>query len=207
LFRHAEDIRHYIDFMHNQLRELLTRYGAIAGVWFDLISICYYKPDLFPVEKTYRLIRSLQPQCLISFKQGATGDEDFMSQEMAFEPLRSRLEKGGASKEAVERSDRVWQSHLHKWNETCSILQEKGWGYVRDAKHRDADFIISMLEHTAANRCNLLLNTGPLPDGSIHPEDEAVLLEAGRRIRDEGFPAPRPDSRQMENRPTGAGAE
>jgi hypothetical protein len=29
--------------------------------------------------------------------------------------------------------------------------------------------------------CNLLLNTGPLPDGSIHP-DVATLCEVGRRL-------------------------
>ena len=35
---------------------------------------------------------------------------------------------------------------------------------------------------------NLLLNTGPLPDGSIHPEDVQTLREVGRRIRAHGWP-------------------
>jgi len=30
---------------------------------------------------------------------------------------------------------------------------------------------------------NLLLNTGPLPDGSIHPEDVKVLKKVGSRLR------------------------
>jgi len=30
---------------------------------------------------------------------------------------------------------------------------------------------------------NLLLNTGPLPDGSIHPDDVKTLREVGRRLR------------------------
>ncbi len=42
-----------------------------------------------------------------------------------------------------------------------------------------------MLDAAADQRCNLLLNTGPLPDGSIHPEDAATLREVGRRLRDE----------------------
>ena len=31
---------------------------------------------------------------------------------------------------------------------------------------------------------NLLLNTGPLPDGSIHPEDLATLKDVGQRLRE-----------------------
>ena len=35
---------------------------------------------------------------------------------------------------------------------------------------------------------NLLLNSGPLPDGSIPPQQAQVLRELGERIRKEGFP-------------------
>lgn len=189
LFEKDEDFRHYVDFMHRQIRELLTGYGAIAGMWFDLISGCYYRPDLFPVSETYELIRELQPQCLISFKQGFTGTEDYMSQEIVFEPLKKRLEAGGAPAAAVELSERVWRQNIGKWNEVCTIMQSKGWSWVRDAgPHRSADEVMDLLDYTAAKRCNLLLNTGPLPDGSIHPEDAAVFAEAGRRIRDNGYP-------------------
>jgi alpha-L-fucosidase len=31
--------------------------------------------------------------------------------------------------------------------------------------------------------CNLLLNAGPLPDGSVHADDVNTLREAGRRLR------------------------
>jgi alpha-L-fucosidase len=36
---------------------------------------------------------------------------------------------------------------------------------------------------------NLLLNTGPLPDGSLDPLDEPILRKVGSRIRAEGFPS------------------
>ncbi len=32
---------------------------------------------------------------------------------------------------------------------------------------------------------NLLLNTGPLPDGSIHPDDVKTLKDVGRRLREQ----------------------
>ena len=43
-----------------------------------------------------------------------------------------------------------------------------------------------MLADARRQNCNLLLNTGPLPDGSIHPEDARTLREVGRRIRENG---------------------
>jgi len=42
-----------------------------------------------------------------------------------------------------------------------------------------------------AEKANLTMNTGPLPDGSIHPADVAALREAGERIRKNGFPEPK----------------
>jgi alpha-L-fucosidase len=35
--------------------------------------------------------------------------------------------------------------------------------------------------------CNLLLNTGPLPDGSINPPEAATFREVGKRLRAEGL--------------------
>ena len=35
---------------------------------------------------------------------------------------------------------------------------------------------------------NLLLNTGPLPDGSLDPVDMETLKRVGDRLRSEGFP-------------------
>ena len=68
--------------------------------------------------------------------------------------------------------------------EICETLQPRVWGYdERDqGKHRNADEVMAMLEHCRGYDANLLLNTGPLPDGSIHPGDRETLLEVGRRL-------------------------
>ncbi len=78
-FSGEEDFTRYIDFIHNQVKEILTQYPNLAGIWLDPIMGYYSRPDLFPIEETYQLIRKLQPQALIAFKQGANGDEDFVT--------------------------------------------------------------------------------------------------------------------------------
>lgn len=66
------------------LKELLTNYGAIAGIWFDGIGECYRRPnDFLEVGNLYAYIKQLQPQCLVSFKTGFTGDEDYLVPEWA----------------------------------------------------------------------------------------------------------------------------
>jgi alpha-L-fucosidase len=177
LFRKDQDFQHYLDFVHAQLRELLTQYGPIAGIWLDPLMGYYGRPDLFPLDETYGLIRSIQPGCLISFKQGANGDEDFVAPERQ----AAALKRGGDA--ALE----VWEKNQGKPIEICDTLQPKVWGYNRaaDGKHKNTDEVMEMLANASERKANLLLNTGPLPDGSIHPDDQATLREVGRRLREQ----------------------
>jgi alpha-L-fucosidase len=185
-----EDFGQYIAFVHAQIRELLTGYGPLAGIWFDPIMGYYARPDLFPIEDTYAMIRALQPQALIAFKQGASGDEDFASPERHGHSLADRVRELHGP-EAAEVARRAWERNAGQHNEICDTLQPAGWGYVQadDGKHRTADEVWHMLAEAGRQNCNLLLNTGPMPDGSIHPEDVQTLRQVGQRIRQEGWPA------------------
>ena len=182
-----EDFRHYIAFVHGQLRELLTRYGPLAGIWLDPIMGFYARPDLYPIRETYAMIRKLQPQVLISFKQGATGDEDFAAPEGRSRSLADNVAKQFGEKRA-EMVRGIWEKNRGKHNEICDVMQQGAWGYREGAAHKDADAVMNMLGAAFEQNCNLLLNTGPLPDGSIHADDVATLKETGRRIEAQGWP-------------------
>lgn len=201
-FERDADFVHYIDFVHAQLRELLTQYGPVAGIWFDPISGYYHRPEFFPLAETYALIRSLQPQCLIAFKNGANGDEDFASPEHVSGALVERLQKAGASAEVMARAQQAWEGNKdNPRNEICTTLTTRHWGYSTQPgiEHRSADDVMAMLADAEASNCNLLLNTGPLPDGGVDPIDEATLREVGRRIKADGFPAPARGSGQAQD--------
>ncbi len=181
-----EDFAIYVDFVHSQLKEMLSSYGPIAGIWFDPIMGYYARPDLFPIDETYALIRRLQPQTLISFKQGATGTEDFAAPERSGHSLADRVKQTFPDNPAsYKAADIAWESNKSKWNEICDTLQPAGWGYIKadDGKHKPPEHVIDMLAQAESQRCNLLLNTGPLPQGGIHREDVQTLKEVGRRLR------------------------
>ncbi len=181
-WQNNDDFKKYIDFVHIQIRELLTNYGPIAGIWFDPIMGYYARPDLFPIDETYALVRSLQPQTLISFKQGANGDEDFAAPERHGNSLEERVRKI-YGEEHAQIACNAWEKNKKKYNEICDTMQPGAWGYKKaDAgKHVTPDGVMEKLKNARAANCNLLLNTGPLPDGSIDKTDAATLREVGRR--------------------------
>ena len=54
----------YVDFMKNQLTELLTRYGTICELWFD--GGWAKKDSAWHLEEVYYHIKKLQPNCLVT---------------------------------------------------------------------------------------------------------------------------------------------
>ena len=174
-FKEDKDFRKYIDFVHSQLTEILTKYPKVAGIWFDPIIGFYSAPDLFPVASTYALIRKLSPHALISFKQGANGEEDYMA------PERDGNAKAGDQYEVARIA---YEKNKDKPREICNTLQPHAWAYQKsdDGKHRNADDIMKMLSAAQKLNANLLLNVGPRGDGSIPEEDIISITEVGRRL-------------------------
>ncbi len=162
------DLNRYLGFMTNQVDELLTNFKDVAGIWLDGFSTpASGNRSLFKCQELYDLIHSKQPQVLVSYKQGMLGTEDFLAPERKYE-------KGEVMEKPLE---------------ICDHLQRKGWGYTKtqDGKHKTKDEVIKMLKKANDYPANLLLNTGPLPSGEMHPEDVKVLREVGQEIRTKGW--------------------
>jgi alpha-L-fucosidase len=168
------DLNHYIDYAHAQIEELLTNYGPIAGIWLDGVYVPLHgDPQKFRCQELYDKIHKLQPHALVSFKFGITGTEDFNAPEVG----QLRFIRPGDT----------------KFIETCDTLSG-GWGYVKTAKHHNADWVMKQLAFTQEKKMNFLLNTGPLADGSVFPDDEKTLKEVGRLLREQGWPKGASDS-------------
>jgi alpha-L-fucosidase len=172
------------------LRELLTQYGPLAGIWLDGIGSYYAEPEAYRrLDDLYALIRSLQPQCLISFKQG-TGKEDFVAPEGLMHAKNDPL------------AQKAWELNRGKRGDICTNMQTapSSWLYLEGCEHISADQALALLADALAQQANLTLNTGPQPDGSIHPSDVAALREAGARIRQGGYPEPKLMDRDQRKR-------
>ena len=179
-FEKDEDFRIYVDYVHGHLKELLTQYPEIAGIWFDPIMGFYSRPDLFPIDETYALVRNLSPHALISFKQGANGTEDFSA------PERNA---GAIVGSQFEVAREVYEKNKNKPKEICNTLQPHSWGYNKndDGKHKTAEKIVEIYNEAREKGANLLLNVGPLPDGGFPEEDIKNLTETGKILREKGW--------------------
>ena len=156
----------YLDFMDGQLTELLSNYGEIGGIWFD--GFWDKKDADWRLEKTYKLIHSLQPATLISnnHHQAIIPGEDFQ----AFEKDLPGHNTTGFSGESE-----IGNLPL----ETCETMNNS-WGFnLQDKKYKSTKDLVQYLVKAAGYNSNFLLNVGPMPDGKIQPEFVKTLKEMG----------------------------
>jgi len=185
----AHDLNRYLDFITAQVTELLTQYGPIASIWLDGIAVPLSGDrDAFRCEALYAHIRSLQPQVLVAYKQGVTGTEDYFAPEHVVPDSAADAARRGRIHESADPIVEV-----------CTTMAPGSWGYSADAagRHLREDQVWDRLREAGARGCNLLLNTAPLADGSLDPEDEAVLRRVGERLRSEGYPCEPQSSRSI----------
>jgi alpha-L-fucosidase len=150
----------YLDtYMDGQLRELLTHYGPIGGIWFDGM---WDKPDAdWHLQKTYSLIHQLQPAALIipNHHQTPKPGEDVQT----FERDLPGRNTAGFNTNYV--SDQLPLESSNTLNDS--------WGFnISDHNFKSPEEVEQMLVRAAGNNSNLLLNIGPMPNGEI--EDEFV---------------------------------
>ena len=184
-YKSLKDFPKYIAYVKAQLKELITQYNP-AGIWFDPAMGLYANADIFPMEEIYTYIRTLSPHVLISFKQGATGTEDFAAPERKANSLSDKVKTLYGDK-AAALADRVWEAHKDKHNETCSTMQRGAWSYEPEnegkRKHLGVDEVLELLKDAKTRNMNLLLNTGPLPDGGIHKGDAETLRKVAKIVK------------------------
>jgi alpha-L-fucosidase len=167
------DFNRYLDFMDSQLRELLTNYGDVAGIWFDG---WWDKPDAdWRLAKTYNLIHTLQPAALIgnNHHQKPFDGEDF---QMFEKDLPGQNTAGFSAHAAIGKLPL----------ESCDTIS-KSWGYnSKDKQYKSVKELVHFLARAAGNNANFLLNIGPMPNGKIQPEFIERLQEIGEWMKING---------------------
>ena len=146
------NIKKYTDYLHSQVRELLTKFGDIDILWFD-----FSYPgedgkgrDDWQSQKLLDMIRKLQPNVMIDNRLNLPGSGDFETPEQ-FQPLEGLKDKDG--------NPIVW--------EACQTFSGS-WGYHRDEQSwREPDELLRTLIDSVSKNGNLLLNVGPTARGEF----------------------------------------
>jgi alpha-L-fucosidase len=163
----GRDVGKYADYLHAQVRELLTRYGDIDIMWFDFSYRHRPMADGTPgkgredwrSEELMAMVRELQPGILINDRLDIPGD--FVTPEQ-YQPAGPMLRDGRPA----------------PW-EACQTLNGS-WGYDRDnTDFKPADLLVRMLVDTVSKDGNLLLNVGPTGRGEFDPRALESLAAIG----------------------------
>jgi alpha-L-fucosidase len=151
----GEHHERYVTYLHGQIRELLTGYGRIDGLWFDnLRGVGPETAKLWDAEALFTMARSLQPHLIINNRCGLPGDFDTPEQRIGH-----------------FQADRPWES--------CCTLGTQ-WSWKPDDQIKSLEECIHMLVGCAIGDGNLALNTNPMPDGRIEPRQAARFREIGQ---------------------------
>ncbi|HVX48518.1 MAG TPA: alpha-L-fucosidase [Chitinophagaceae bacterium] len=173
----------YIQFMKNQLTELLTNYGEIAGIWFDGYwdqtnpeGSADRSPRLdWHLGEIYGLIHKLQPQCLIGNNHHLTpfAGEDFQMFER---------DLPGENNSGLSFQKPSGQLPL----ETCETINNS-WGFnITDTSYKSTEDLVHYLVKASGLGANFLLNIGPMPNGEIQPEFKERLAYMGNWLKTYG---------------------
>jgi alpha-L-fucosidase len=152
-----------------QMTELLTNYGEISIIWFDMwihhSRTIVSKQQLFQLKN---LIRKLQPNCLINSRLGLSIEED---KDVDFRTL-------GDNQLGKEKYEYPWQT-------PATIAHS--WGYnSRQDKWKSTSTILKSLIGNVSLNGNLMLNIGPRADGSLPYEALSRLNEMGDWLKKNG---------------------
>jgi alpha-L-fucosidase len=151
--------RRFVDYTHGLVRELMTNYGKIDILWYDVSWPL--DAEGWESEKMNQMVFSLQPDIIVNNRNRLAGD--FSTPEQTI-----KAESGG----------RAWES--------CMSLNDS-WGFQRaDDNWKSPRTVIRNLITCARDGGNYLLNIGPEPDGSIPPESVRILSQVGEWMKSAG---------------------
>ena len=135
-----------------QVKELLTNYGDLKLIWFD------FPHDITKAQsqELRALVKSIQPNCQINSRiaHDCCDYKSLGDNVLPIAPVGENLE--------------------------CLITLNDTWGYKRqDSNWKSAKEVATILCRTLTSDASLLLNVGPMGDGSLTTETTDILKSMG----------------------------
>lgn len=143
----------------NQVEEIMTGYGDITEIWFDMGSLT---PE--QSKGLYELVNRLQPQCMVSGRLG----NDYVDFAVMADNEYPDYKLGVPWQTAASMFDETWG--YRSWQERGSV------------KEKVNEKIASLIRVVGAGG-HYLLNIGPRGDGSVVEFEREVLSDIGEWLK------------------------
>lgn len=157
------DFPKYLQYLRSSVEVLCTHYGPIGGFWFDGK---WDKPqENWEEDALYTMIRRYQPDSILIHNSGmnALGALGHIELDSV------TFERGKPKPINLEGTPKYIASEM------CEVLNGH-WGFARlDLNYSSMKEVIETLAGCRRYRANLLLNVGPMGDGSLRLIDRGIL--------------------------------
>ena len=166
----GRDMNKYREYLHNQVRELLTNYGKVDILWLDFSYPGENGKGAkdWDSEKLLKLIRQLQPGIIVDDRLDLKDYEDGWD---FTTPEQYKVSKWPE----VNGKKAYW--------ETCQTFSGS-WGYYRDEMTwKDTKQLLGLLIESVSKGGNLLLNVGPTARGMFDERANKALLAMGEWMK------------------------
>jgi alpha-L-fucosidase len=150
------------EFNKKQIGELLTNYGPISELWFDMGSLTHQQS-----KELYELVKNIQPNCMVSGRLG-NNQYDFCVM--------------GDNEYPDYKIDAPWQTPASIFHETWGY---RSWQKREDVEDKTREKLLSLLK-VVSRGGNYLLNIGPRGDGTVVPYEAEVLTGIGKWLKKNG---------------------
>lgn len=150
----TENHKKYIEYMHNAVMELMTKYGRIDILWWDSLwwGGMFYE-EMWETLELEKKVREVQPHILINNRGSVPGDFDTPECMIGY-----------------FQNDRAWES--------CMPLGE-AWAWTGNGI-KSKKQIISDLVNCACGDGNFLLSIGCMPNGDFDVPEREIILQIGK---------------------------
>lgn len=140
----------YREYVRNQITELLTNYGKIYTLFWD-IPPKIYDPSI------NELVRSLQPDIFINNRGYDEGD--FSTPEREYESSGAKC--------------------FTRMTEACNSVGEQSWGYRENEDFHSISYLTKSIDKMMAMGASYVLNVGPNAEGEITEEYASRIRRVG----------------------------
>jgi alpha-L-fucosidase len=187
------DSPRYNDLYVDQLRELLTNYGAIHEVWFDGANGegPNGRKQEYDWPRVWGEVRRLQPKAVMfsdagpdvrwcGNESGTAGDPNWSTVDPSIVPVPGM--SGKPIIDSLQHGDPagpVWRPA------EADTSIRPGWFHhpAEDERVRSVDALVNLYFRSVGRNAKLLLNVPPTRDGMLHPTDVARLMGFAERRR------------------------
>jgi alpha-L-fucosidase len=168
------DHQKYLRYLHGQVDELLSHYGAVGVMWWDYSAQDFQGQEGWRAFDLMQLTRTKQPAIIMNNRLFRTPEAGWKG--MGVEGYTATLDPKYGDFITPEQHIPDTGMPGIDW-ETCMTLNTT-WGYSEhDRAWKSDEMLIRNLVDIASKGGNYLLNIGPTGDGSV-PEESVQSMRA-----------------------------